>query len=232
MVSMVMKLDYLLDVLKERGLLGTMKVGVSYVLDYFYDVRNGTDTFSWAALESLSIDSPNKAFGTHYQPSGVYPLQRVLAQADIPQNGKFVDLGCGKGRTLLIASRLQFTEVIGVEFSAELCEVAERNVRIYEQRRGRGAPITIVHSDAAEYAIDPETTVFFLFNPFGESVMEVVLNNIAESLRSHPRIVAFIYRNPIFETMVRDRLKFDTSDHYDILDNDFFVGHINTARSE
>jgi hypothetical protein len=43
-----------------------------------------------------------------------------------PRDFTFTDFGSGEGRVLLIAAGLPFRAVVGVEFSAELNEIASR----------------------------------------------------------------------------------------------------------
>jgi len=43
----------------------------------------------------------------------------------------FVDLGCGKGRVLLMASDYPFQGIIGVEFMPELVSAAQKNIASY-----------------------------------------------------------------------------------------------------
>jgi tRNA1(Val) A37 N6-methylase TrmN6 len=47
----------------------------------------------------------------------------------------FVDLGTGRERALLLASRLPFKSVTGVEWSAELHRVAVENIKAYSGPR-------------------------------------------------------------------------------------------------
>src|SRR5262245_41760695 len=45
----------------------------------------------------------------------------------------FVDLGSGKGRAVMLASRLPFREVMGFEFSQNLHKTAVKNIRLWSQ---------------------------------------------------------------------------------------------------
>src|SRR6478752_3089102 len=47
----------------------------------------------------------------------------------------FVDLGCGKGRVLLMASDYPFKRIIGVEFMPELHRAAQKNIVGYSNDR-------------------------------------------------------------------------------------------------
>jgi SAM-dependent methyltransferase len=105
----------------------------------------------------------------------------------------FIDFGSGKGRTLLLAARFPFRKVIGVEYCAQLNEVARRNVRKFPVSARQCQEIEIVEADATEFPIPDEPLVLFLNNPFAEPVMARVVNNMAVSFRRRPRRILVIY---------------------------------------
>ena len=94
-----------------------------------FDLKYGTDTGGMIALWNFKIDSPNAVFGVKYQATGEEELAEAISFLDDhPQNLTFIDLGCGKGRALLVAARLGFKQVIGVEFAHELAGIARKNL--------------------------------------------------------------------------------------------------------
>ena len=66
--------------------------------------------------------------------SGCQWLRRALKDLSPRSSEAFVDLGSRKGKSLLIAGRLAYIRVIGVEIDEELAQYAVRNV---EQVRPR-----------------------------------------------------------------------------------------------
>ncbi len=110
----------------------------------------------------------------------------------------FVDLGCGKGRALLLASEFPFRRIVGVEVLPELLQVAERNARVYrggaEQHR-----IQLWCGDARHFTFPPEPLVVFLFDPFPEHILEQVIARLQSSAHSSPRELLLVYQNPISE---------------------------------
>jgi SAM-dependent methyltransferase len=101
------------------------------ILDFIFDAVRGTETRTWVKLKDLTISSTNKDKGVHYQPMRHGPLYRLLKQISFPTDGNFIDVGCGKGKAVLMAMEYGFKHVIGIDFSPELCELARRNVEIY-----------------------------------------------------------------------------------------------------
>lgn len=108
----------------------------------------------------------------------------------------FIDIGSGKGRTLLLASDYPFRRIIGVELFRELHEVAERNVAIYKSPRQRCSRVELVCSDATEYEF-PDDNLFLQFgDPFPAEVLAKVIKNVERSLIAHPRKLYISYWSP------------------------------------
>jgi predicted RNA methylase len=154
-----------------------------------FDVQYGVDTSGRVSLFQLEINSRHESAGVGYAPSPVEACQELLASLPIRhEDFTFVDLGAGKGRVLLIASRFPFKRVIGVEFAKELAETAGRNVARF------GCRAEVVHADAADYRLPSDNLVVFAYNPFGPEVLRPVLNSLREI--SESREVYLLYLNP------------------------------------
>jgi hypothetical protein len=111
----------------------------------------------------------------------------------------FVDLGSGKGRTLLMASDYPFRRIIGVELLPSLHQIAQENVRQYKSASQKCFALESICADATDFPLPEEPLVIFLFNPFPESGMRQVVANLEQSLRAHPRPVFVLYHNPLLE---------------------------------
>ena len=73
----------------------------------------------------------------------------------------FVDIGCGKGRALLLAEEYPFRKIIGVEFSRRLAKIAAANAA----KSARSASQWFTPTPA-NFNFPPEPLVVFLYNPF------------------------------------------------------------------
>jgi hypothetical protein len=111
----------------------------------------------------------------------------------------FVDLGSGKGRTLLLASDYSFRRIVGVELLPALHEIAKQNVSSYHGESQKCFVIDTICGDATEFTFADEPTVLYLFNPFPEPGMRCVIGNLERSLRARPRAVYVLYHNPLLE---------------------------------
>ena len=188
-----------------RGLLGTLKAapkallrGSPSVVQHPFDQRYGTDTSGLIGGGSLATGHPHDVYITGY--AGIAPSRfsaaldrwRGTIGAARIEDYTFIDLGCGKGRALLLASRLPFREVIGIELNPELAAVAARNAEHWQSLGEARSPIRVLVGDAAEPALAFGPTLLFLYNAFAEPLV----HRLARNLSSHP--VDLIYQNAYF----------------------------------
>ncbi len=125
------------------------------------------------------------------RPRNIREALRGLPMQDV-SDYTYIDLGSGKGRTLFVASDWPFRQVIGVEFSRTMHDLACRNVRTYRWWRRRCGRIDSVHGNAADFEFPDGKLVLYMFNPFGAETMQKVLNNLQHSLWLKPRHVVVI----------------------------------------
>jgi SAM-dependent methyltransferase len=114
-------------------------------------------------------------------------------------NTTFIDLGCGKGRTLLLASDYPFRAIIGVEISRELCDMAMENVKRYCSRHRKCSNISVRCQgiDECEYSAHgpSDHVLVYLFNPCGEAVLRTGLQKIHRVV-ARGGMVTIVYVNP------------------------------------
>ena len=196
----------LTDSLRQRGLKGTLLRALAYVVDYWWDLKYHTDTFAWVAVERLGIDTQLQAHAQRYQPSQAVPLRQLLRALAIPPGKVFVDLGCGKGKALLLAAEFGFAEARGVEVSPTLCDLARHNCATYQQKTNTPTQFVIVQADARQYPVADDEEVFFLFNPFDAAVVEQVIRGIRTSLGRRKRKIWILYGHPLHRATVEETL--------------------------
>lgn len=161
-----------------------------------FDVANGTDTWREAPLWSLKIQSDNAKFGVNYQTVDPQMFLEAIDTAHLrPQEFTFVDLGCGKGRILILAARYGFKRVIGVEFSPQLAATARQNLRQV------GVSAELLEMDASEMELPGGNVLVYMYNPFRSFVMERVVGNLLDWRRSHTERLLVFYLNPTCEKL-------------------------------
>jgi predicted RNA methylase len=160
-----------------------------------YGVDTGSDIFPTTMPDS---ESDNRIYDAGYEPSSPDLFEEVFRALDIdPHYYTFIDYGSGKGRVLLLASRLPFRRVVGVEYSPMLHRIAEQNLHLVGFADRRSGPVESVCMDAVSFPIPEEPVILYFFNPFGRPIMERVRNNVVRSYQRHPRCIVVIYLNPV-----------------------------------
>jgi SAM-dependent methyltransferase len=166
--------------------------------DMEYDWENRVNTTSgtvgwWTRLLGL--------FHSPYQPTDPALFREMMASLPIEfDQFTFVDLGSGKGRTLLMASDYPFKRIVGVELIAELHRVAVENIRAYQSTTQQCTQIEAVCTDACGFEFPTESLALYLFNPLPESALSAVLERLEKSLAQAPRPVWIVYHNPLLES--------------------------------
>jgi Histone methylation protein DOT1 len=84
-----------------------------------WEIRLGIRT---RGLVEIKERDYKESVGTPY-----HTMWKILNSLSLVDSDVFVDIGCGKGRAVCCAARLGVRKVIGVEYSPELCRIAEAN---------------------------------------------------------------------------------------------------------
>jgi SAM-dependent methyltransferase len=159
-----------------------------------WDLIHGVDTCGDIPLLDLNFESEHKTPGLEYQSHHPEIIRTALSSLEIRyQDYTFVDIGCGKGRVLLVASEFPFRKIIGIEFAPQLAERARQNLKTYRARDRKCLAIEAVTADATEYELAPEPQVLYFYSPFERSVLAKVVNNVEASLQKSPRPLLVLF---------------------------------------
>ena len=111
----------------------------------------------------------------------------------------FLDMGSGKGRTLLMASDYPFRCIVGVELLPALHQAAQENLGRYRSESQKCFALESICADASEFPFPAEPLVLYLFNPLPEAGLRKMMENLEQSIRAQPRAVYVLYHNPLLE---------------------------------
>ena len=172
-------------------------LGLSHRYDKFRDARferaKGLDLSSEVQHAELSADNADSAEqATCYQASASTLLKLAIAEATKAGLAfdNFVDIGCGKGKICIDARRIGgFRRIIGLDFSQPLVTIAEENVR----KCGYAGEIELVCADATQYDLPDGANLVYLFNPFGEAIMQAFVERNIGPLRDGRSCVAYVF---------------------------------------
>jgi SAM-dependent methyltransferase len=165
---------------------------------------------------------PSLAFATHYEPTPVADIDRLLDAVPLaPDRTTLVDVGAGLGRVVLHAARRPFRQIIGIEISPALYEVAKENRGAY---RGELAcrDVRLVRADAASFSFPRGNLVVYLYNPFRAEILGPLIERLSTDTR---REVILVYHTPV------ERAVIDAHPSYELL-SDLGFGLVYRVRRE
>jgi SAM-dependent methyltransferase len=165
-----------------------------------FDNQYGIRTSGFLPGSVLRLDYPSKKTVSRVggylggQPSIIRWALNIIPHYT---DATFLDLGCGKGRALVVASEFPFRSVIGVEICPELVKVAKENAQVIGRKLPERTPITVVNGNALDYALPEGDLIIFLYNPFEKEVITGLLTNIETALLKRDSSIWVVYINPV-----------------------------------
>ena len=164
-------------------------------IDRQYDI----DTSGNMGFDQLRAGSPADIYQVSYGGSQPSIIRRVLDLIPDLQNAVFLDLGCGKGRALAVASEYPFRHLVGVELAPVLVQIARANADHLSRRFPHRPPIRVEEGDAATTRLPDGQVVVYFFHPFFRGLMKRVLANLETAVLSGRITKLFVvYYNPVY----------------------------------
>jgi SAM-dependent methyltransferase len=196
----------------KRGVRALRSKGPGYVaaslVDLALERALRVQSRDYVPLEDTGDAAANRAA---HSASSWIPLWRSLRALRPLRTEVFLDYGAGKGRTMIVAQRMGFGAVIGVEVSEQLAAAARENLARQKRRPGAEAARVIV-ADASEWEPPPEVTVAFMYSPFTGPVFAAAIGRLLDSLDRHPRRMRLVYNNPFEHNYLLDTGRFRAID--------------------
>jgi len=159
-----------------------------------FDARTGLDTAANLPVYKLDAVSRNYIHSMGYQPLPEDVFRALIAEVPVdPREFTFVDLGCGKGKPLFLASEMGFKKIIGIELSPTLAAIATQNLAKWNRP---SPPITILCCDVVAFRWPKEPLVVFMHNPFGRAVMAQVMESLHAAWPADSMRVWIAYYSP------------------------------------
>lgn len=159
--------------------------------------KYGINTVKPEQLKYLTITEGEVEKGSPYEAVSYYLLEKVLSTfRKFSKATALVDLGCGKGRVMVVSVFFGFVTVTGIDFAKELCVEAKKNMARIEPLFKK-IEWDVICKDVLNYEIRNTDSVFFMFNPFEKEILEKFLQKIDISLKKAPRTIWFLYASPV-----------------------------------
>jgi 16S rRNA G966 N2-methylase RsmD len=161
---------------------------------------NTTGANNLKHLEKKGIDISHT---TIYMPVSYDVLAQFFEEVKIESFNHFLDIGCGKARAMCVAAYYGVNKISGIELSNNLFITAKENIAVTKEKYP-ATNFKIYNNDAFYFDIDDDVDCIFMFNPFDETIMNGVMENIETSLENNPRVMTIIYINPMEKHVLQE----------------------------
>ena len=165
--------------------------------DSRFDRRYNVITAGFRTLAQLGLaDSDHVSHNYRGTPEALF--KAALGELPIDwRQFEFVDYGSGMGKALLLAARLPFRRITGVEFSAELHAAAERNIANWRLPDQRCLAVRSILADASSWLIPEGNCLLYFFNPFRPVLLRTILAHIITGAKPE-RQLYLVYIHPSY----------------------------------
>jgi hypothetical protein len=163
--------------------------------------RNAVRDLRYGSFLGGTVKTRFEHLGAHDAGNVEYEdLPPLFAPAEIGPGDVIVDVGAGKGRSInWLRERYPQNRIVGIELDPEIAEKTAQRLRRFDT-------VAIVSGDATKL-LPTDGTVFYLFNPFDESVMRRFIDAyLASGMDPRRRIV---YHNCKFVQLFADDPRFE-----------------------
>ncbi len=162
-----------------------------------FDLAHGTNTHLRVPKQDRSDASKEYRDGVLYVASLTSVVRQTLALTEKIlgrarfRQAQFFDLGCGKGKALLVYA-MQYGYVaeqgaVGIEYDPSLSDTARKNIDIFKPARNK---VSVVCGSALEVErhIRADTLIVYLYNPFQGDTLKGVLTRLSR----YPHVLIYV----------------------------------------
>lgn len=166
----------------------TIPFYIEKLKEVFYEKKYNIDTLPSSGIKN------DRIINFSYEPTPYSFLEYLFLKYPFSSNDHFVDFGCGKGRTLIMASEYSCAYVTGYEINNDIFTILNHNIMNYKKTSLASSEIVLIHQDVSAVSIDDTMNKFYFANPFHLKIYIKVIASILESLKRRPReVYLFLY---------------------------------------
>jgi hypothetical protein len=158
------------------------------ISDYIFDKRLGIDTRGYIAVDDLDVSDETRQYSEVYAPTPAKIFNSILNGLELGFTAfDLVDIGCGKGRTLIVAKPYGFETYIGVEHSSYLARVAKANCERFLSNS------QILNIDARDMEFSDRPQLIYMFSPFNGAVLSDFFDQVHQAYKRRHRAFIIIF---------------------------------------
>lgn len=132
----------------------------------------------------------------HYEPTLYSFLEYIFLRHPFSDKDHFIDIGCGKGRTLIMAAEFGCKNITGCELDFDRYQVLLRNIEQYKKKTCSNTKFNLFNEDAITLELDMSLNRFYFYDPFDLKTFIIVTRRILKSLIENPREIMIFLCSP------------------------------------
>ena len=173
-------------------------------------------------IKTIGRDEENADQYHHpYEPTPYCVLERLADSGLFGEEDVVLDYGCGKGRVGFFLAHRTKAKTIGIEYDERIYASALEN----QKRAVSKGKSDFVLTGAEAYAVPPEVSRCYFFNPFSVEILHKVMARILESWYEHPREIFLLFYYPADE-YISCLMQVEELEFYDEIEcEDLFPGN-------
>lgn len=176
-----------------------------------FDNRWGVRTAGRVPMREYELSPDAVEHGTGFESMISKHFRDVIRSIEVSDDSVLLDVGCGKGKVLLLGAEHDFKRIVGIDVVPSLCEEARKNVELARSKgKGGNAEIYVTCINALDYDFTDEDVVV-INNPFDIVYMEKFVERLSSHSKSIGRVVWLLYFNP------KQRHVLDSSPYFELV---------------
>jgi len=188
------------------------------IVDKIYDFYFGISTSNYYAADGHQSSDAYEVASAPY-----LVIMEIFRRLHLQDKDILIDVGCGTGRVVCMASRQRIDGAFGVELLEEPAKLAKRNLLTMRGKKAR--KFDIYTGNILNYD-NQEANIYFLFNPFGKKTLSEFLKKIINN-RDFSRSIRIVYYNPKHHDVMISCPGVCFLDNWRILGRDIYLYEIN-----
>jgi SAM-dependent methyltransferase len=162
-----------------------------------FDKQYGTETSGLVPVQMIASDKTLVSKINPYCGSQPSVIRRAINALRKTEEYQFVDLGCGKGRAMIVASEFPFRSISGVELSPSLAKIARQNMARVEHLFPERPPVVAMEGNAVTFPFPQGKLALFFYHSFGVDLLSQLIRELECFLSAGNGPLFFIYYNPV-----------------------------------
>jgi SAM-dependent methyltransferase len=167
-----------------------------------FDRKHGIDTSGFVGVDNIVSDKTLAPQINAYAGSQPSIIRAALSALEPLERYTFIDVGCGKGRAMLVASEFPFRGVQGVELSPQLVKIARDNIAKVKRRFPTRPPTTVSEGNAMNLALPEGDLALFFYHPFGPELVSQFVRKLETRLATCGGHIFCICVNPVYGNLI------------------------------